>query len=115
MISIVCVFNDKKVLNEYLHESLKDQTAHYELILIDNTKNKFKSASKALNYGAKKANGNYLIFIHQDVFLCSRTWLDEAEKIIKSLDGKAIGGIVGMSETGVNSRERGRNTLVHGY
>ena len=72
MISIVCVFNDKKVLNEYLLESLKNQTAHYELILIDNTKNKFKSASEALNYGAKNANGNYLMFVHQDVYLCSK-------------------------------------------
>ena len=71
MISIICVFNDKKVLNECLLESLKNQTANYELILIDNTNRKFKSASEALNYGAKKAKGNYLMFVHQDMFLCS--------------------------------------------
>ena len=98
VISIICVFNDKKILNKYLLESLKDQTAHYELILIDNTKNKFKSASKALNYGTKKAKGNYLMFIHQDVSLCSDTWLDEAEKIIESLDCNAIMESLELSE-----------------
>ena len=71
MISIIRVFNDEKLLSKYLLKSLKNQTACNELILIDNTKNKFKSASKALNYGAKKAKGEYLMFIHQDVKLCS--------------------------------------------
>ncbi len=74
------------MLNKFLLKGLKNQTAHYELILIDNTKNKFKSAANALNFGAKNANGNYLIFVHQDVLLCSDTWLEEAEKIIKSIE-----------------------------
>ena len=58
MISIVCVYNDESVIENWLLKSLKDQTVEFELIKIDNTKNKFKSAAKALNYGGKKAKGS---------------------------------------------------------
>ena len=114
MISIVCVFNDKIMLNKFLIKGLKNQTEHYELILIDNTKNKFKSAANALNSGAKNATGTYVMFVHQDVVLCSDTWLEEAEKIIESIGNNAIVGIVGMSEKGINNKLRGRNIIIHG-
>lgn len=113
MISVVCVYNNKEILEEYLLKSLEKQ-ANYELILIDNSKGNFKSAAEALNYGGKKAKGNYLMFVHQDIFLCSETWLNDAEKILKSINN-AIFGIVGMADNGVNNGERGRNTLVHGH
>ena len=58
-----------EALNKYLLKSLNSQTALYELILVDNTQKKFKSASEALNYGGEKATGKYIIFTHQDVDL----------------------------------------------
>jgi hypothetical protein len=103
MISIICVFNDKKVLNEYLLESLKDQTAHYELILIDNTNRKFKSAPDAFNNGAKNAKGNYLMFVHQDVDLCSKNWVENVEYVLNSLSNLGIAGVAGKSKEGVVS------------
>lgn len=56
MISIVCVYNNQDILNDWLLKSLKNQTIKFELIKIDNTRNTFKSAEEALNYGGKKAN-----------------------------------------------------------
>ena len=103
MISIVCIFNDKKVLNEYLVESLKNQTEDYELILVDNTDNKFKSASIALNYGAKNANGDYLMFVHQDVDLCSKKWLENVGEVLNSISNLGIAGVAGKSKEGVIS------------
>ena len=38
MMSIVCVYNNKTILEEYLLKSLKKQTSKYELILVDNRK-----------------------------------------------------------------------------
>jgi len=55
MIAIVCVYNDERVLADFLLDSLSRQTAPYELITIDNTKNEFSSAAQALNYGGRKA------------------------------------------------------------
>lgn len=79
MISIVCVYNDEKILNDFLLKSLKAQTVEYELIKIDNTQNRFKSAAEALNYGGKKAKGEYIMLVHQDVDLSSDTWLKNEE------------------------------------
>jgi hypothetical protein len=60
MISVICVYNDEKVLRANLLSSLRRQDAKYELILVDNTKGTFKSLPKALNYGGNKAKGEVL-------------------------------------------------------
>lgn len=98
MISIVCVYNKKDVLNEFLIKSLKNQSAEYELILIDNTNGKFSSAAEALNEGGSKAKGDYIMFVHQDVDLKSDTWLEDAERMVNSLDNMGIAGVAGRSK-----------------
>jgi GT2 family glycosyltransferase len=103
MISIVCVYNNKEILEDYLLKSLKNQTVKFEFIGADNTNGQFKSAAEALNQGGKKANGKYIMFVHQDVDLCSNTWLEEVEKILEKLSNLGIAGVAGKSEnkTGV--------------
>lgn len=98
MISIICVFNNREILNNYLLKSLKNQKVEYELILIDNTREKFESAAKALNYGARKAKGDNIMCIHQDVDLCSNTWLEEIEKVLKKLPNFGIAGVAGVKD-----------------
>ncbi|MBT9150848.1 MAG: ATP synthase subunits region ORF 6 [candidate division WS2 bacterium] len=98
MISVVCVYNDEKILNDFLLKSLKDQTVEYQLIKIDNTRNTFQSAAEALNYGGNKARGNYIMFVHQDVDLCSNLWLEEVEKMLDNLQNLGIAGVAGKSE-----------------
>ncbi len=94
MISIICTFNNKKILDDYLLNSLKYQTMDYELILIDNTTGKFKSAAEALNYGGEKAKGTYLMFIHQD-FEFELNGLNELEKDLKFLLNLGVAGVAG--------------------
>ena len=77
---------------------MKGQTANYELILIDNTNNKFNSAAKALNYGGNKAKGKYIIFVHQDVYLSSESFLNDLEITLDSLNDLGIAGAAGKSE-----------------
>jgi glycosyltransferase involved in cell wall biosynthesis len=98
MISVVCVYNDKEILKKYLLKSLKNQSVEYELILIDNTEAKFKSAAEALNKGGEKARGNYLLFVHQDIDLLSDEWLENCELILNSLENFAIAGVAGRSK-----------------
>ncbi|KAF5068363.1 Glycosyltransferase like family protein [anaerobic digester metagenome] len=83
------------ILDEFLIKSLKNQSVEYELILIDNTKGRFSSAAEALNDGGSKAKGDYIMFVHQDVDLKSDTWLEDAEKIMNSLDNLGIAGVAG--------------------
>lgn len=74
MISIICVYNNDKILNECLKESLQLQKQiEYETIFVDSRKYKFHSAAEALNYAGNLANGEYLIFLHQDIVLVDNT------------------------------------------
>ncbi len=103
MISVVCVYNNKNILENYLLKSLKNQTVNYELINLDNTQEEFKSAAEALNQGGKNANGKYIMFAHQDVDLSSNTWLERVEKILDGLPNLGIAGVAGRpkGEAGV--------------
>nr|WP_319374582.1 glycosyltransferase [uncultured Methanobacterium sp.] len=98
MISIVCVYNDPDLLSKYLLKSLDLQNSTYELILVDNTNHKFKSAAEALNYGGKKANNDYIMFVHQDMDINSCNWLKDAEEFLNSLENLGIAGIAGRSK-----------------
>ena len=114
MISVVCVYNNEDILNNWLHKSLKNQTIKFELIILDNSKNTFKSAAEALNYGGNKAKGKYLMFIHQDVDLSSNTWLEDAEKMLDSIPNLGIAGVVGMREEEYPVESRCRTIIKHG-
>jgi hypothetical protein len=114
MISIVCVYSNKELLNNYLLKSLIKQTVEFELIKIDNISGSFKSASEALNYGGNKANGKYIMFVHQDVELTSNAWLEDAEEILQSIPNLGIAGVAGMDSKGNNNKDRGRNIIWHG-
>lgn len=100
MLTVVVVYSDNRVLKEILLPSLKNQTAKFEFIPIDNTRRQFKSAAEALNYGGKQASGKYIVFTHQDIELASNLWLEEVERILDSVPGLGIAGVAGMSEKG---------------
>jgi GT2 family glycosyltransferase len=97
MITVVCVYNDKKIFASCLMKSLKNQTAKHERIMIDNTCGKFKSAASALNYGGRKASGKYIMFAHQDIVLSSKLALREIEQELDSLPNLGIAGAAGNS------------------
>jgi len=100
MISVVCVYNNQEGLKQHLLRSLAKQTAKFELIKVDNTGGQFKSACKGLNYGASKAKGKYLMFVHHDVVLYSRFWLEDVEKILDNVPFLGVAGCSGTSEDG---------------
>jgi hypothetical protein len=100
MISIVCVYNNKGLLADFLLDSLNHQTVLYELIAIDNTENQFTSAAQALNYGGAKARGKYIMFVHQDILLRSTEWLHDAERMLDSLPNLGVAGVAGKKEGG---------------
>ena len=111
MISIVCVFNDWSVLEGWLLKSLNRQTAPYELHLVDNTDNaRFTSAAEALNHGAKNATGDYIMFVHQDVYLISPDWLETVEATLKTLPNLGVAGPAGKLKKGLYSYSNSEHT-----
>ena len=99
MISIVCASNNRNILEEELKESLKKQTyKNYELIIVDTIEKKFESAAEALNYGANKAKGDYIIFSHHDIIMKKQNELENIIKKIESIDDFGIVGIAGIDK-----------------
>jgi SAM-dependent methyltransferase len=111
MISIIVVYNNEEALERILLPSLKNQTALFELIKLNNVGGRFNSASEALNYGGKKANGKYIMFVHQDVELDSDLWLEKVENLLDNIPDLGIAGVAGMSENGKTDKERGRGCI----
>jgi len=100
-ISIICVYNNLEKLDRYLIPSLEKQTAAFELLAIDNTAGKHMSAPAILNQTAKKATYEYLMFVHQDVSLCSKTWLADAQRDMRFLPRLGAAGVAGRNVIGL--------------
>ncbi len=100
MFSVVCVYNNEKSLNNCLLKSLKEQSAKFELIKLDNRRGAFKAASKALNYGGEKAKGKYILFVHQDVVFYSKFWLEDVEKMLENMPSLGVAGCSGKMDNG---------------
>ena len=106
MISVVCVYNNEAILKVALSRSLQSQTATFELILLDNRDGRYRSAAQALNDGGRRAIGDFIMFVHQDMWLASNTWLEEAETMLRTLPDLAVAGVAGMSSAGRHWYER---------
>lgn len=97
MISVVCVYNNESILRSVLQKSLENQTARFELILLDNSGKKFRSAAEALNCGGARARSDYLMFAHQDMWLASSTWLEDVERVLNGLPILGVAGVAGVT------------------
>lgn len=77
-LSIICVYNNERILQDYLLAGLKAQNNQdMELVLLDNRENAYPSASSALNAGARMATTDNLVFAHQDIHFDCPTIIDE--------------------------------------
>lgn len=97
MMSIICVYNNKSILDENLIRGLDKQGEEHEVILVDNRQNEFKSAASALNHGAKGANGDYLVFAHQDIYIPDENWIEQTTKQLEELENVGIVGVAGKT------------------
>ncbi len=92
-ISLVSIVNRPEVFEKNLKPSIP---RGIEKIIIDNQDNKqFPSASKALNWGIKKANNSIVLCVHQDIKF-HRDWFDAFIKQECRLKGWGILGGVGI-------------------
>ena len=115
MFSIIVVHNSEDIERELLLTSLARQTVPYELILLENKNNRnYTSAASALNDGAKKATGEYLLFVHQDVDLLDSEFLSKAEELLADISDLGVAGVAGMKAGDMCDHERRRNRICQG-
>lgn len=98
-VTIICVSNDVDVLNACLQRSVDEAHAtapRTELIVIQNTDNRFDTAGAALNFGVRQARNAACVFVHQDVFLHSLARLEEAAAHLSSHPEEGLVGAIGI-------------------
>ena len=98
-ISVVCVYNNKSVLQECLEASVSGRPG-VELVAVDNTGRDFGSAGAALNHGASIAAYDYVAFAHQDVYIHSVDALRRAAGLMQSDPRWGVLGPVGADSAG---------------
>jgi hypothetical protein len=114
-LSIVCVYNNPAVREQCLDRSitlLRDDTPDVEYLPVDNVNGTYPSAGAALNHGVSLARNDFVVFVHQDVFLHSLTALKEAAAAMRS-GGFGLLGAVGIRPDGrIAGRVRDRVVLL---
>lgn len=100
MVSVIIIYTRDDQLN-LAKEWLDKQTGvEIETIILDNRGNcAYSSAAAALNDGAKRAKGEYLIFMHQDVYLWDTESCAKYASFLES-HPDAIIGIAGVAKDG---------------
>lgn len=96
MLSVLCVYNNKDVLNSMLITSLSNQSTKYELLCADNTDKKYSSASEALNDLVRASTGNHAVIVHQDVAFSDPLFLERLESDLNSLGAYGVAGVAGV-------------------
>lgn len=76
-ISLISVYNNEALVNQMMESAKTQENVVIDYVLIDNTKCKYSSASKALNYGFSKSKGNVVVFLHQDIEFLDSAVLEE--------------------------------------
>ncbi len=102
-VSIVTVFNDAQVRSACLDRSIdehRDEAPAVEYLPVDNAGGAFASAGAALNHGASQATNDYVVFVHQDVYLHSLVALEEAAGLLADDPGIGLLGAVGVTADG---------------
>jgi glycosyl transferase family 2 len=89
--SVISAVNDERVLNSCLLNSPGIRSAS-EVILQRN----YSSAADAYNAAIEKANTDFLVFVHQDVYL-PEGWIDSVQNAVESLSKKDSNwGVLGI-------------------
>ena len=105
MISVITCVNDEKIYNKCFERSkLGEQHGISDIVMLDNTGGRYKSAAEALNIGLQTADQDLVVCCHQDVFF-PEDWAKKLyiniEKAKKVSCGKmGVLGTAGVLNTG---------------
>lgn len=113
--SLITIINDQRIYDEFESNVHTQVGVSYELIPLYNINNeRYYSARQALCEGAKKANGEYLIFLHPDIRFLAEDNLKEIFKYIKNIDSFGVVGVAGATESFRNQERLIYSNIVHG-
>lgn len=102
MLSLIICSRTPKISDDLEKNIAETIGCEYELVVIDNSKNRY-SIFSAYNEGVRRAKGNNLCFMHDDILYKTPNWGMQVEK---KLEGESI-GIVGVIGSYVMTKDYG--------
>ena len=93
-LTIVTCYNNKTMLNELI-KSINSQNCKCNIILIDNTDNKYKSCSEAFNKVMCEVKTRFVLFVHQDVIFDKKDMLEQIISYLEMINAEDIVGMAG--------------------
>lgn len=100
MISLI-ICSRSQTISPNLFENIKETIGcDYELIIIDNSTKKY-SIFEAYNFGIEKSIGNFLCFIHDDIFIHTNGW---GSVILRIFDEDNNVGLVGVAGAKIKTK-----------
>ncbi len=119
MISVICCYNNEKIFNEVCKSSVEMQkNIAFEFIAIDNTRNVFKSAAKALNHAMNLVQYDYVVCVHQDFGFVNDNALRDIFDYLSKQSAFCVVGCAGAvydASSKLVDRIIGRNRIVVSY
>lgn len=94
MISIIICSRETTISQELSINIAETIGCPYELIVIENSKNKY-SIFEAYNLGIQRSKGGYLCFIHDDILFHTEGWGNTITSIFQSDDKIGLIGVAG--------------------
>lgn len=114
MVTIICIYNNEAQYHSFLVSSCELQKSEYQLIGIDNTFGKFKSAAGAYNSVLKDIMGDTVVFCHQDIAFSDEMFLHNIENELTKHPDTVV-GLAGITDGGIvrsNLRYRKTNKFI---
>lgn len=102
MLSLIICSRAPRISEELERNIAETIGCEYELVVIDNSKNKY-SIFSAYNEGVRRAQGNNLCFMHDDILYKTTGW---GTKVEKMLEDESI-GIIGVIGSYVMTKDYG--------
>lgn len=102
MLSLIIFSRTPKISLDLEKNIAETVGCEYELVVIDNSKNRY-SIFSAYNEGIRLSKGNYLCFMHDDIWYKTTGW---GEKVVNMFEDESI-GIVGVIGSYIMTKDYG--------
>ncbi|GAB2497053.1 glycosyltransferase [Algoriphagus taiwanensis] len=114
MISIIVLSNRRSLFSEFEKSVKLTIGSSFELIRVDNFQNQF-SIFKGYNLGAKQAQNNILLFVHEDIIFHSKNWGKLLINYFETLSNPGVLGVAGCSYLPISPSDWwvGNRTYLH--
>lgn len=112
-ISLICVYNDQTQADRMV-KSCENQGLDIDFVLLDNREKQYLSAASALKAGAKRAAGEILVFLHQDIEFLESNTLKDILAYLKTHTSAVIGAAGVLKNAGFANNRKVLSNIVHG-